>query len=109
MLRNYLKTALRNLFKRKSFSFINIVGLAIGMAVSFLILLYVLNEITYDRFHSNYANIYRIAVKVDAQGRHFEFPFVPAPLGPAMVEQFPEVVRAARFREHGTRIISYEE
>jgi putative ABC transport system permease protein len=109
MLRNYLKTALRNLWKRKSFSFINIVGLAIGMAVSFLILLYVLNEVTYDRFHANYANIYRIATKLDAQGRHFEVGSVPAPLGPALVDQFPEVVRAARLRESGTRIVAYEE
>jgi putative ABC transport system permease protein len=109
MLRNYLKTALRNLWKRKSFSLINIVGLAIGMAVSFLILLYVLNEVTYDRFHENYGNIYRIATKLDAQGRHFEVASVPAPLGPALVDQFPEVVRAARLQEFGTRIISCEE
>ena len=109
MLRNYLKTALRNLWKRKSFSLINIVGLAIGMAVSFLILLFVLNEVTYDRFHENYDNIYRIATKLDAQGRHFEVGSVPAPLGPALVDQFPEVVRAARLRESATRIIAYEE
>ena len=109
MLRNYLKTAFRNLWKRKSFSLINIVGLAIGMAVSFLILLYVLNEVTYDRFHENYEKIYRIATKLDAQGRHFEVGSVPAPLGPALVVQFPEVAQAARLREFGTRIISYEE
>ena len=109
MFQNYLKTAIRNLWKRKSFSLINIVGLALGMAVSFLILLYVLNEVTYDRFHSNYANICRIAVKLDAQGRHMEFPYVPAPLGPALVDQFPEVTQAARLREFGTRVVSYEE
>jgi putative ABC transport system permease protein len=109
MLSNYVKTALRNLWKRKSFSFINIVGLAIGMAVSFLILLYVLNEVTYDRFHENSANIYRIATKLDAQGRHFEVGTVPAPLGPALLDQFPEVARAARFHDYGTRIISYRE
>jgi putative ABC transport system permease protein len=109
MLGNYLKTAVRNLWKRKSFSFINIVGLAIGMAVSFLILLYVLNELTYDRFHENYRNIYRMATKIEAQGRRLEVASVPAPLGPAMVDQFPEVIRAARFREYGTRILSYEE
>lgn len=109
MLRNYLKTALRNLWKRKSFSFINIVGLAIGMAVSFLILLYVLNEVTYDKFHENYDNIYRVATKIDAQGRHFEIVSVPAPLGPALVDQFPEVSQAARLNNFGTRIVSYEE
>jgi putative ABC transport system permease protein len=109
MFHNYLKTALRNLWKRKSFSLINIVGLAIGMAVSFLILLYVWNEVTYDRFHENAANIYRLATQLDAQGRHFEVASVPAPMGPAMVDQFPEVVRAARLRDFGTRVVSYEE
>jgi putative ABC transport system permease protein len=109
MLHNYIKTALRNLWKKKSFSFINIVGLAIGMAVSFLILLYVMNEVTYDRFHENFEKIYRLATKLDAQGRHFEIASVPAPMGPALVDQFPEVVRAARLREFGTRIVSYEE
>jgi putative ABC transport system permease protein len=87
MLQNYLKTAVRNLWKRKSFSLINIVGLAIGMAVSFLILLYVLNEVTYDRFHENFDNIYRMATKIDAQGRHLEVASVPAPLGPGIWKQ----------------------
>jgi putative ABC transport system permease protein len=68
-----------------------------------------LNEVTYDRFHENYEYIYRIATKLDAQGRHFEIASVPAPLGPALVEQFPEVGQTARLREFGTRIISYEE
>ena len=109
MLRNYLKTAIRNLWKNRTFSLINIGGLAVGMAVSFLILLYVLNEVTYDRFNENYAHIYRVATKIDAQGRHLEVPSVPAPLGPALVEQFPEVIRAARLRVRGKGIISYED
>ena len=109
MLRNYLKTAIRNLWKRKSFSLINIAGLAIGMAVSFLILLYVWNEVTYDRFHENNENIYRIATKLDAQGRHLEVATVPAPLGPALDDQFPEVGLVARLHGFGRRIVSYEE
>jgi putative ABC transport system permease protein len=109
MLRNYLKTTIRSLRKRKIFSLINIIGLAIGMAVSFLILLYVLNEVTYDRFNEDHENIYRIVTKIDAQGRHIEVPSVPAPFGPLLVEQFPEVIRAARLREWGRIIIANEE
>lgn len=109
MFRHYLKTALRNLWKRKSFSFINIVGLAIGMAVSFMILLYVWNEVTYDRFHEKAAHIFRLATKLDAQGRHLEVAGVPAPMGPALVDQFPEIIRAVRLREEGTRIVSYQD
>jgi putative ABC transport system permease protein len=108
MFGNYFKTAVRNLIKRKSFSLINITGLAIGMAVSFLILLLVLNEVTYDHFHENSKDIYRIALKLDAQDRHMEIPCVPAPFGPALVEQFPEVASVARLRGEGRKIVSFE-
>src|SRR5215472_6686871 len=60
MLKNYLKVALRNIFRRKAYSIINISGLAIGMASSILILLWVQNELSYDRFHTNAGDIYRI-------------------------------------------------
>ncbi len=109
MIKNYLKTAIRNLWKKKSFSIINIIGLAIGISVSLLMLLYVLNEVTYDRFNEKSESIYRIALKVDAQGRILPIPRVPAPLGPALVEQFPEVLNTGRLRRPGGKIVSYED
>jgi putative ABC transport system permease protein len=109
VIKNYLKTAIRNLWKKKSFSLINIVGLAIGISVSLLMLLYVLNEVTYDRFNENSENIYRIAHKVDAQGRILTTPRVPAPFGPALVVQFPEVLNTGRLRRTGGKIFSYED
>ncbi len=63
MLRNYLKVALRNLFKHKAYSFINIFGLALGMASAVLILLFVRYERSYDRFHENADRIQRVAVR----------------------------------------------
>ena len=60
MLQNYLKIALRNLFHNKVFSFINIAGLSIGLACCMLIVLYTKDEVSYDRFHKNVNNIYRI-------------------------------------------------
>ena len=57
MLRSYLKIAFRNLLRRKGFSFINIFGLGIGMASSILILLWVLDELSYDKFHRNYEHV----------------------------------------------------
>ncbi|MCJ7580575.1 MAG: ABC transporter permease, partial [Candidatus Aminicenantes bacterium] len=81
MIKNYFKTALRNLLKKKSFSAINIIGLAIGMSVSILMLLFVLNEVTYDRFNTDSKNIYRIALKIDAEGRILNIPSVPPPMG----------------------------
>ena len=61
MIRNYFKTAFRNLFRNKIYSFINIAGLSIGLSCAILILLYVKDEVSLDRFHKNVKNIYRIA------------------------------------------------
>ena len=63
MFNNYFKIALRNLQRNKIYSFINIAGLSIGLACAMLILLYVKDEVSYDRFHKNVNNIYRIASK----------------------------------------------
>src|ERR1700688_3027554 len=63
MFENYFKTALRNLFRNKVYSFINIAGLSLGLACAMLIILYVKDEKSYDRFHANVKNIYRITVK----------------------------------------------
>ena len=109
MLKNYFLTTIRNLWKRKSFSIINIFGLAIGMAVSFLILLYVIHETSYDRFHEHSREIYRIATAVEAQGRKLAVPSVPAPLAPTMKEQFPEVIESTRIRSGGRRFVTIDE
>ena len=60
MLKNYFKIAIRNLLKNKIFSSISVIGLAVGMAVCIMILLYVQHELSYDRFHDNADNIYRL-------------------------------------------------
>ena len=109
MFKNYVKTALRNLKKNKSYSLINIAGLAIGMAVSFLILLFVVNELTYDRFHEKSQNIYRLAGRLETEGRILDIPSMPGPLGPALVNQFPEVIHAVRLQGCGNRIVAYED
>ncbi len=109
MIKNYFKTAIRNLLKKKSFSAINIFGLAIGMAVSILMLLFVLSEVTYDRFNEDSENIYRIALHIDAQGRILNIPSAPAPMGPALMDNFPEVTEVGRLRSMGGALISYED
>ncbi|MDO9576485.1 MAG: ABC transporter permease [Candidatus Cloacimonadales bacterium] len=81
MFKNYLKTAIRNLGKNKFFSFINILGLSVGIAVSIMVSLYVVGELTVDRFNQHYENIYRIEV-----GDWFH---VPAPLIPIIREEMP--------------------
>lgn len=109
MIKNYLKTALRNLLKKKSFSVINIIGLAIGMSVSILMLLFVLNEVTYDRFNTDSQNIYRLALTIDAQDRILNINSVPPPMGPALVDNFPQVIQVGRLRTRGSALITYED
>ncbi len=89
MFKNYLKIALRNLRRHKVYSVINLAGLAIGMTCCFLILLYVKDELSYDRFHANADRIYRIAwLNEHPQTR------TPHPMAQAMTQDFPEVENA---------------
>jgi putative ABC transport system permease protein len=68
MFKNYFKTAFRNLSRNKIYSFINIAGLSLGLACAMLIMLYVKDEVSFDRFHKNVNNIYRIARKLKSEG-----------------------------------------
>ena len=95
MLKNYLKIALRNIRKHKGYSFINIAGLALGLCSVIYILLHVQFEISFDRYHEKAGRIYR--VMKSGLGSSEMSPTMPAPLAPAMEEEFPEVEHAARF------------
>src|SRR5215212_8121357 len=97
MIKEYLKTALRNLTRNKFHSSVNIFGLAVGFAAVILIFLYIYGEFTYDRFHSNKDELYRVSIKrfregiMDADGPQFT-----PPLGPAMMKDIPEVKNFSR-------------
>ncbi|MBD0332454.1 MAG: ABC transporter permease [Chitinophagaceae bacterium] len=98
MLANYFKISLRNLWKNKGFSFINIFGLATGIACSLLIFLFVKDEKSYDRFHKDAENIYRVVKDfVNDDGTRLPDATTPPALAPAMQKEFPEV-------EHITRV-----
>ena len=105
MLHNYLTIALRNLRKHKTFSFINIMGLAIGIAVCLLILLWVVDELSYDRWNDKYDRIYRVAGEVKFGGLHNTFAVAPAPMAAALVSDFPEIETVVRFRQQGSFLI----
>ena len=98
MFKNYLKTTFRNTTRHRGYSFINLAGLAIGMACTLLILLWVKDELSYDRFHKNGEDIYRImsyGTKYMIEG----FDGTPAPLAPAVKEEVPGIVNYARFSD----------
>ena len=101
MFRNYFKTALRNLWKSKGFSFINIIGLAVGLATCLLIMIYVMDELSYDRYNEKAGRIYRLDGEIKFGGNHFILATAPAPAGPAMKEDYPEIEQYTRFRNRG--------
>jgi putative ABC transport system permease protein len=107
MLINYFKTALRNNFKHKGYSLINISGLAIGMATCLLILLYVNHELSYDNYNEDADRIYRIAFSGRWGGREFDVCTAPAPMAKVILETYPEIEEAVRFRDQGSFIIQY--
>lgn len=96
MIKNYIKVALRNTIRHKGYSFINIAGLAIGMACSIILFLYIQNELSYDRFHKNSERIYRVISQSEGDSKVSLFAKTPAPLAPALVNDFPEIEQAVR-------------
>ncbi|MCE7069739.1 ABC transporter permease [Dyadobacter sp. CY327] len=98
MLQNYLKIALRNLARNKTYSFINIFGLAGGMAVSMLILMFVMHEFSFDRFHTNHDRIYRILARVKMGDTDLQFNSFSTKLGPFLKEYNPQVKDYARVK-----------
>jgi putative ABC transport system permease protein len=96
MIRTYFKIAWNNLKKNKIFSFINIFGLSVGLASCMLITLYVINEISYDKYQKNGENIYQVGTTFIQQGKETKMPNTPAPMAQAMQMDFPEVEQTTR-------------
>ena len=96
MLKNYLTIAVRNLFRQKFYSAINILGLAVGMACSILILLYVQDELSYDCYHKNADRIYRVVREQDFGGRVTHSAISPPAMAALLPDEFPEVEGAVR-------------
>jgi putative ABC transport system permease protein len=99
MFRNYLKVAVRSLLKRKAFTLINILGLAIGMAVCLLIVLFIRSELGYDNFHRHGNRIYRMVLDRKYPEHISSYAIIPASFGPAMLREFPEVEMATGLQD----------
>ncbi|WP_439474768.1 ABC transporter permease [Algoriphagus formosus] len=105
MLQNYFKIALRNLRKQGFYSFINIFGLSVGVAVCMVIALFVINESSYDKHFKDGDRIYRISNKTVFGGRSSHNLYTPAALVRALPEEIPEVEAAVHFREQGPYLV----
>ncbi len=101
MLKNYLKVALRNLWKSRGFSAINIIGLATGLGVCLLIVLYVVDERSYDRFNEKADRIYRLDADLFFNNTLFSAAVSPRPMGPAMVKDYPDIETMTRINGGG--------
>ena len=109
MLKNYFKTAWRNMIRNKVSSFINITGLAIGIASVILILLYVQDELSYDRFIHQSDHIFQVNLNGNLDGNEFLTGNTPPPAGPSMVNEFPEIEASVRIYRPGDIMVRYEE
>src|SRR5688572_11857406 len=110
MFKTYLKIALRNLFKNKVYSFINVFGLTVGLSCFLLIALYIFDELTYDRFHTNADSIYRVVEqRTSAEGKESKVASVAFNISASAKKEFPEVANATRFSMLGRSNVSNSE
>lgn len=110
MFRNYLKISVRNIIKHKSFSFINIFGLAMGLTVSILIMLWVQDELSYDKYHKNAEDIYLswlVVAQNDDSSQFGDQPTTSHELIKALSDRFPEVEKSVRLFGMSERVVKY--
>ena len=107
MFNNYLKIAWRNLWRNKSFSFINILGLTIGITCTILILLWVQDELTYDKFQKNYGNIYQVIANRDFNNQVFTDRSMALPLAGALEKSLPQIKHAVVTTYQQQNVLGY--
>jgi putative ABC transport system permease protein len=105
MYRNYFKIAWRTLGKQRGLTFINVFGLAVGLACCLLISLYVLDELSYDRYNAKANRIFRVHTDIKFGGTDMQFAASPDPVGPTLKQDYPQVEQFVRLRQLGTWLV----
>ena len=105
MLQNYFKIAFRNLWRNKGFSAINIFGLALGLAVCLLITLFVIDELSYDKFNLKADRIYRVNSDFKVNGSIFNDRESPALMASTLLKEYPQIENAARIKDNGKVLV----
>ena len=105
MFRNYFKTAFRNLLRNKFYTSINIIGLAVGLATCLLIFLYVIDELSYDKYNANADRIYRVNNEIKFNGNYLDFAQAPALMGSTMMREMPQVQQYTRMSWYGSFLV----
>lgn len=109
MLKNFLKIAFRNLARNKTYSAITIGGIAIGLTVFLLIVFYISDELSFDRYHQNADRIYRLVQHARWPGGGFDVPITSAPFAPGIKAEYPEVKEATRILPEGGGNVHYKD
>ena len=104
-----MKTALRDIKRHKGYSFINVAGLTLGIACCLLIMLWVFDELSFDRFHENANNLYRVEQDYFFSGETYHVYPTPAPMGPGIKAEVPEIVEQTRYAVLGNVLVKYGE
>src|SRR5688572_15976982 len=109
MLKNYLKTSFRNLLRHKSYTFINVLGLTVGLVTGIFILLWIIDELSFDRFHSDADRIFKVMVNnTYPDGKIETYPATPAKLKDVIVQEIPEVELAAQYTMETELLVKHE-
>src|SRR4030095_10652901 len=108
MIKNYFKTAWRNMLRNKTSSFINISGLSIGIACALLIVIFIKNELSYDRFHKDADRIFQVVLNGNMDDQEFWAGNTPPPVGAALTSNIPEIESFTRFYKPNDIVVRYE-
>lgn len=109
MIKNHLKTTFRNIIKHKGYSIINILGLAMGIASSIVLLLHINYEFSYDRHHENTRRIYRITASGESGGEDYSNAKIPSAMAPVLLSEFPEIENVTRFIPDNINLFRYQD
>ncbi len=109
MLKNLFKTAVRHIFKHFGYSILNILGLILGISSALFLIIYVADELSYDRFHEKADRIYRVSTKITEPDDQFTWNVAQIPFGPQVAKDYPEVQSFVRFINMPRALYKYED
>ena len=109
MFKNFIKVAIRSILRQKIYSLINILGLAVGLASSILISLFIVHELSYDRFHTKSDQIQRLCVKGRIGEQDLNMAFTAMPTAEAFTREFPEIIGSCRIDKRDNIYFRYGE
>lgn len=109
MLKNLLKTAVRHMRKHAGYSLLNILGLTLGITSALFLIIYVSDELSYDRYHENAERIFRVSSKITETDDQFTWNVAQIPMGPQVVQDYPEVQSFVRFINMPRALYTYED